>query len=380
MVPVAGLLVACDGGGSASPALRQPATVRVDGRSDAVNIAAAAYFPKEVRVHAGGSVRFLSVFRGEPHTVTMGTLVAAGIARATAADPRAPTEPPDLRLLPNFLSPIATDVVASAAEPCFLDGGSPPLSGACPRIARRQPIFTGKQTYYNSGFLPDAAAFIVRLSSDIAPGRYPYMCLFHRAAMTGTIVVVPADVRAQTPPQAAAAGAAQLDDLVEKLRPAVEPLAHGAAPDLGLPAVPGVGAVLAGSTVRALAATTRLVQFGPRDVTIPTGGTVTWTVVGDHTISFGAPAAARGILVRTGGGGVHTNVLAVAPTIGFAGAGSGAGPGEGGSWDGVGFRSSGLIRSPVDAPLAYSLTFTTPGSYAYACLVHPDMGGTITVE
>jgi hypothetical protein len=54
---------------------------------------------------------------------------------------------------------------------------------------------------------------------------------------------------------------------------------------------------------------------------------------------------------------------------------------DGGTWDGAGFRSSGFpICLGGDCPPArFSLTFTKPGTYRYACLLHPAMIGTVVV-
>ena len=50
---------------------------------------------------------------------------------------------------------------------------------------------------------------------------------------------------------------------------------------------------------------------------------------------------------------------------------------DGGTWDGSGFWSSGVLYS--DAYVQYTLRFSTPGTYRYACLIHPPMVGTVTV-
>jgi hypothetical protein len=55
---------------------------------------------------------------------------------------------------------------------------------------------------------------------------------------------------------------------------------------------------------------------------------------------------------------------------------------DGGSWDGSGFRSSGL---PPDSEndsqvVGFSLRITKAGRYQYACLIHPKMVGTVVVS
>ena len=64
-------------------------------------------------------------------------------------------------------------------------------------------------------------------------------------------------------------------------------------------------------------------------------------------------------------------------------------PQGGGSYDGSTFTSSGLVAADIPGPKEYTLTFPTPGTYQYICLLHafpgPDgkltgMVGTITVQ
>ena len=53
---------------------------------------------------------------------------------------------------------------------------------------------------------------------------------------------------------------------------------------------------------------------------------------------------------------------------------------KGGSFDGNGFRSSGVIFSFPPAVLEYQLTFTAKGTFPYQCLVHDGMKGTVTIQ
>lgn len=45
-------------------------------------------------------------------------------------------------------------------------------------------------------------------------------------------------------------------------------------------------------------------------------------------------------------------------------------------WD-RGFRSTGLAFNDQDT---FSVRFSRPGTYAYACLIHPKMVGTLVVQ
>jgi hypothetical protein len=48
---------------------------------------------------------------------------------------------------------------------------------------------------------------------------------------------------------------------------------------------------------------------------------------------------------------------------------------------GNGFLNSGVLADKGVGPLprSFKITFGTPGTYQYICLVHPEMKGTITV-
>jgi hypothetical protein len=52
---------------------------------------------------------------------------------------------------------------------------------------------------------------------------------------------------------------------------------------------------------------------------------------------------------------------------------------DGGSWDGVGFRSTGLVGSYPPVTVTLRQTFTTAGTYPYRCLFHPAMAGAVKV-
>jgi plastocyanin len=55
---------------------------------------------------------------------------------------------------------------------------------------------------------------------------------------------------------------------------------------------------------------------------------------------------------------------------------------EGATMHGNGFFATPLTAGiPIGLPRAATVTFTTPGTYKYFCLIHgPDMGGTIVVK
>ena len=58
-------------------------------------------------------------------------------------------------------------------------------------------------------------------------------------------------------------------------------------------------------------------------------------------------------------------------------------PSGGDTYSGTGIFNSGVLigeKGPAGRPTSYSLTFDTPGTFNYLCLMHgPRMSGTITV-
>jgi plastocyanin len=384
------VLVAGTACGGSKHAAAQTYTVNVDGHNKAANEAFLAYFPNVVRVHPGDSVEFHMVGNGEPHTVTAGTLVDKVVTGFEELTPAQQQNPPkelvraDARI-PQLLPQGPGDAIQSMANPCYIDSGTPPAKGACPKVS--QPDFTGKQSLYNTGWFDSNQKFTIHLSSSIAPGTYHYMCALHRESMTGKIVVVPSSATVPTPATQAAAGQKQLAAIEAKLQPAVTAERQGKFP---LP-VPGPNHVLAGSGSQS-AQEAEIDEFGPKTIKIPVGGSVTWWLLGPHSITFASSKTNDDIRTTARDGTVHLNAKAVVPA---------GGPGEpqptstGGppngppkfkvvaqsTWNGSGHHSSGVFVSSFGPPLieGYRLTFTKAGTYKYICTVHDGMKGTVVV-
>jgi plastocyanin len=122
--------------------------------------------------------------------------------------------------------------------------------------------------------------------------------------------------------------------------------------------------------------------FAPQVVEVYAGDTVTWTRGGDlepHTVTFG-PQSLIDKLNRELLGPVPQK--AGPPLIAFNS--QAAFPTMGTTYDGIGFANSGLMAAKGKS---WSLTFTTPGTYHYYCLLHyipghPElsMGGEVIVR
>ena len=146
--------------------------------------------------------------------------------------------------------------------------------------------------------------------------------------------------------------------------------------------------------------TNQLLAFFPMNLRVRQGDTVTWRIAGDelHTVSFTAgtntaPAAGGiqfplgvpgeiipGFAVPVPGGGPTDFMLH--PQMAFPTRAPGA-PVE--RYSGSGFFNSGILSKQSDAPGEppndrFSLTFDTPGTYPFLCLIHSDrMLGTVQV-
>lgn len=386
------IVAACaqSGGGPATASPAAPATydVQVDGKSQAFNFQATAYFPNALKVHPGDTIRFKAIDRGEPHTVTFGTLVDAAVtslAKRPAPAPNGPPPPPtpEVLKLPTLIggNPPALFVSQAAAQACYLASGDPPADPktACSKDQQSQKALDGTQTFVNSGWLQPDQSFSLKLADTIKSGTYSFVCLLHLDTMTGQVTVVDKGQAADTQEQVKASADKQLGDLVAKLKGAVDASAK-ATPDRAQAGLLSADALNVQATL-----------FAPKDIAIPAGGSVTWIVLGPHTISFNVPQDAVGTLGKAPDGTVGLNLKALAPSGGpgqppppAPGAAPGPPPStpivvDAGKWDGKGFHNSGIFLSFPPVLFGYKLTFTQAGAYPFRCVIHPDMEGTVKV-
>jgi plastocyanin len=375
----------------------QTFTVDVDGHNGSANEAFIGYFPNTVTVHPGDTVVFDNKGNGEPHTATLGTLVdpaVSGFEKLTPAQQQG--EPPKALLaldakIPQLFPQGPGDAFQSAANPCVQATGNPGKA-ACPK-QDPQPDFDGTQSFYNSGWLDSKAKFTVQLSKTTAPGTYHFICLLHREGMTGKIVVVPSSTSVASPSDQYASGQKKLADLEGKLASAVTAERQGKAPIPGV-TLPGENPVLAGSGSES-AQEAEITEFGPKKIKIPVGGSVTWYMIGPHSITFNSDKTNDDIRSVAPDGSVHINAKAIAPANapGEPPA-SNSGPPSGSangpptfkvvatkSWDGIGFLNTGVFTNSFGPPLieGYTITFTKAGTYKYICTVHDDMKGEVDV-
>jgi plastocyanin len=260
-------------------------------------------------------------------------------------------------------------------------------TNGCPRSLHAHVDFTGRQSYYNSGWLNSNQRWSVHLSSSIAPGTYHFMCLLHREGMTGKVVVAQPGTAVPTPAAQYAAGQRRLAAIEAKLAPAVAAERQG---KFQLPAQPpGTGVVVAGAGTQA-AQEASIDEFGPRPIQISVGQSVTWWLMGPHTITFNSNKTNDDIRATAPDGTVHLNPKALAPANGPGEPHGPPGPVKGlkfkvvaaTSWNGQGFHNSGIFTNSFGPPLieGYKITFTRAGTFKYICTVHDNMKGTVVVS
>ena len=403
------LVAACAGGDGGE--VRE---VLVDYLDDEVASSFIAYFPSEVTVRPGDTVRFKQEWTGEPHSVTMGTMVDEMMEVITplmeqyedVPDEEVPPEAFEqfeaaTQALPPMMDHESDDfaIQQNAAQPCFLDEGTPPEDPAtpCGDEDQQQPAFNGRQSYYNSGYIhyegPQGNEFVVPLADDIAPGVYSYYCNLHGPGQSGTITVVEPDADIPSQADVARQARAEIEEMAGPLRAAYADVVEAE----GEVVVEGraVPKPLAGYWDESFGHF-GVNEFIPRRVEVDAGEAITWHFVGLHTVSFEVPEYFAQLTVGDDGT-VTLSAEAIEP-VNSPGAPEPPEPPEGeappegeeppegeappepvvvdaGEWDGSGFISSGVFFEN-----AYRLTFTEPGTYPYACLIHPQMVGEVVVR
>jgi plastocyanin len=361
---------------SPTAAASQTYKVLVDGHTADNSAAFIAFFPKKVQVHPGDTVVFHSMYSGEPHTVALGTAVNVGLAKVEAILKKNPhaldNAPPPAEFLkiPQLLPQGPGDAIQAGAQPCVVAAGAAiPTKNAC--ATQKLAEFDGTQQLDTSGWLGTDSDFSITFAKTTPPGSYRFMCQLHGPEMTGQVDVVAPTAPVKEPAAVEAEGVAARDAVLAKLKPGFAALAKATpAHAFAGGGVPSVQSAL-------------ITAFGPKDIKIPVGGTVSWTVLGPHSIAFNAPADAQSFRLPGAGTSVHLAQKAVFPA-----GGPGADPSvqqlppvvNGKTWNGVGFRSSGLIfGNPPPHTTAFQLRFSKAGTYQFQCTVHEDMKGTVTV-
>jgi plastocyanin len=402
VVGVAVVLLASGCAGGASDVR----TVRVDFRHDEFASHYWRYFPGTVYAHPGDELVFDQQWTGEPHTVTFGTIVDESVPKVEALEKRFESDEPETdEAIATFMEeyeeagaelPVFDAYLdlanADAVRPCYLESGVPPQGVRLDHTARRepgrpcpkrdQPEFDGTQSFYSSGFIPPSGVsgntYRVPLADDIDPGTYLFYCVIHFPDMQGKLVVKAPDDEIPSASEVNAQARKEIDALAEPLRDAFADARAGRAK------------APSGETIELPVAgyhsgeeyTVAVDEFVPKVLNAKVDEPVTWTITGAHTVSFDVPSYVP-IYREANDGTIERNPVVdraaggspKAPPVDFV-----KGPVEidGGTWDGEGFISSGLLGAEPTA--RYTLRVSKAGRYKYACLVHPPMVGTLVVE
>jgi plastocyanin len=274
----------------------------------------------------------------------------------------------------------------NVSQPCYLTSGRPPEDSKDPCRQQDKPEFDGKQSFYNSGIIPYEGAngntFEVPLSNDIAPGDYTFYCAVHGAGQSTKVKVLQdgADIPSQEDVSRAARN--EIDEisgpLEETYRRAVEDGELEVLDDEGEPTTiegPFAG-LYTPEQDHAL-----INEFVPKNRTVRRNEPFTFKFFGaEHTISFGVPRYFP-IVQFLEDGEVRLNPQLSGAAGGAKEAPEQEGEGvfevDGGTYDGTGFWSSGLIGA--EPYLEYTMRISRPGTYDFACLIHPPMVGEIEV-
>jgi plastocyanin len=277
------------------------------------------------------------------------------------------------------------NLAQNVSQPCYRDEGGPPEdpAEACAEDDQDQPAFDGRQSYYNSGVIPyegdGSNTFEVDIAADAAPGSYLFYCAIHGFGQKTEVEIVEAG--ADIPSQSEINR--QVRDETEEMTEALAAIYEDAEDDLQL-TLPGEDDPVEGPFAGLPGEEhTAVNEFVPDVITVKAGEPITWKMMGsDHTISFNVPRYFP-IMEFLDDGTVRINPKLQPPAGGaveFEHPDEGEGPfqHDGGTFDGgKEFWSSGLIGA--GPYLEYTMRITKPGTYAYACLLHPPMVGRIKV-
>lgn len=272
-------------------------------------------------------------------------------------------------------------ITQNAGQPCYLSDGRPPEDSrkACPDDRQEQPAFDGTHSYYNSGIIPfegqGGNTYRVELSDDLEPGTYWFYCAVHGLGQSTEVEVKPADENVPSAEEVTRQARREIDELAEPLEEQFQQAVSEGFVEFGGERVEGPFAGLPGAEHAGID------EFIPKGRTVKAGEPITWKMMGaDHTISFDVPEYFP-VFQFERDGTVNLNPR-IQPAAGGAAEppeqeGMGVFEVDGGTYDGEGFWSSGLLGA--QPYVEYTVRISKPGTYRYACLIHPPMVGTVEV-
>jgi plastocyanin len=305
------------------------------------------FFPHGTTIHRGDSVRFKVA---EFHSVD---LPAKGGAVLPLVAPSGQT----------------VSGVNDAANVPFWFNGQPQLGFNPALLASnfgKRVSYTGAKQVLSGLPLGPAKPMTVKFRK---PGRYTYFCNIH-PGMKGTVTVRPAAKRITTARQDKKALARQVSRDLKIAKRLTRTRPPSSTVDVGSAGPHGV----------------EVFAMFPRTLSVKTGQTIRFRMTAlsfeDHTATFGPgnPAQPNTYL------GQLANSIATSPVFDPRAVYSSEPPGSppasyGPTLHGNGFWNAGVMDRSGATPLpsSGSVTFSTPGTYTYFCLIHPFMTGTIKV-
>lgn len=275
------------------------------------------------------------------------------------------------------------------AYPAFVEAAPGGQAGAMrinPNAAfsTRQPggaveAYSGT-TYVNSGIMspvpttPGAPINDTFTLNFDTPGVYTYVCLVHGPGMSGTVTVDPAtSTEAMTASEVESQAQEEIHAGLASLA-AVRQQAQTALSEIGPNGTTlwHVRAGLSDFITGNLQA--ELLEFAPSDLTVKAGDTVIWGSNSFHTVTFLPNGEPLEFIVPSPQPGGPPELLLNPQVLAPAKPAATYAPGQ--------YYNSGVIGSAGPVGESWALTFDTPGTYNYICVVHLPQGmvGTITVE
>ena len=193
--------------------------------------------------------------------------------------------------------------------------------------------------------------------------------------MRAKLTVVDKGATIPPPAEVTAAGKKQFDDVVSTLTPVAQSAQKLTVDKAAL-----------GSGDPARYPELVVAQFGPKSVSIPVGGTVTWNQYLFHTLAIGASDSDVGLLATAPDGSVHLQKSA-APAgfpiplslLEFPQPENGKPVTVKYTYPGSGFANTGVIGSLPPVFVTFQVKFPKAGTYSVRCLIHPDMKGEVKV-
>jgi plastocyanin len=281
-------------------------------------------------------------------------------------------------------------LVQGVAQPCYLKTGRPPKDRACRSAQQGQTAFDGTQSFYNSGIIryegQTGNTFRLPLADDIRPGKYDFYCAVHGPLQGTEVEVKPASEDIPSQEDVTRDARREIESVSKPLNEVWSDAQDGRIKIGEGDAAETVNAPFAG-LFSPKEIHSAIDAFVPERITVKAGEPIAWKMMGaEHTISFDVPRYFPPVEFLKDGT-VRLNPKLHPPAGGAPKPPEGDNPPtkiDGGTYDGTGFWSSGLIGACPECGgpsfIEYTLRISKPGTYKYACLLHPPMVGTVVVS